>query len=321
MSEVTVPSPGQTALAAAGSHAALEHLYAAQEDLLRAIAHDLRAPLRHLASFAPLLQETADGVAAHAAVAQAAQEDPALADALAEVREFSAMMEQSARRMMRMLDGMAQLSRAGRAVLQPACVDWYALCRDVAQPLQARDTGPQVRGAMFGMVSEAGVPPSRRPVLRADAHWLRIAVQAVLDNAAKFSARQAAPVIELNAVWLGDGPAGHAPAGLQLATVSSAGQEPCWQPERGAVAGDAAGYWRLTIRDNGAGFDTSQARQLGGLFQRMHREAEFEGVGCGLALVRLIAQRHGAGLWVAASPGAGCCVTLDWPAAAVDGPQ
>ena len=50
-----------------------------------------------------------------------------------------------------------------------------------------------------------------------------------------------------------------------------------------------------------------------GVFQRLHRETEFEGVGAGLALCRAIAQRHGAEVSATAVPGAGFTVRVQWP--------
>jgi light-regulated signal transduction histidine kinase (bacteriophytochrome) len=70
----------------------------------------------------------------------------------------------------------------------------------------------------------------------------------------------------------------------------------------------------VTVQDNGVGFDGTRAQHLFGVFQRMHRESEFDGVGAGLALCQAIAQRHGAGISAQAAPGAGCTVHLDWPA-------
>ena len=74
-----------------------------------------------------------------------------------------------------------------------------------------------------------------------------------------------------------------------------------------------AGQGAFTVQDNGVGFDPARAGSLFGVFQRLHRETEFEGVGTGLALCRAIAQRHGAQISATAVPCAGCTVRVQWP--------
>jgi signal transduction histidine kinase len=47
------------------------------------------------------------------------------------------------------------------------------------------------------------------------------------------------------------------------------------------------------VKDNGVGFDMAYAANLFETFHRLHRADQYEGTGIGLALVRLIVQRHG----------------------------
>ena len=230
-------TPEQLRAALAASQQQVADMAAAQEEFLRVVSHDLRAPLRHITSYGKLVREVLGDLPADV------QQSPPLQEA----QEFIGTMEQSARRMALMLDGLLALSRVGRA---PLHLQPVALAAAVAK---ARAALPTAEAAQWSVA--AGLP-----TLQADPALLHELLVQVLGNALKFSQHQPAPSIAVRSV----------PA------------------ERGAG--------------------------LFGIFQRLHRETEFDGVGAGLAVCRTIAERHGAHITAAAAGGQGCTVRVEWPA-------
>ena len=232
-------------------------MVAAQDEFLRAVSHDLRAPLRHVTSYGTLVREVLGDLPPEVV------QGPEVQEALG----FLATMDQSARRMGLMIDGLLALVRASRAPLHLQPVPLASAIAQARATLAAAEAGRAVDWRVGADL----------PALQADPVLLQELLVQLLGNALKFTRPAAQPRIDVQA---DTAPAGH-------------------------VA--------FTVQDNGVGFDPARAGSLFGVFQRLHRETEFDGVGTGLALCRAIAQRHGAQISATAVPGGGCTVRVEWP--------
>ncbi|WP_447972664.1 sensor histidine kinase [Nitrospira sp. Kam-Ns4a] len=78
----------------------------------------------------------------------------------------------------------------------------------------------------------------------------------------------------------------------------------------GAVADRERVLW---VQDNGIGFDEKDAERIFGLFERLHEPDEYEGTGVGLAIVKLVMDKHGGRVWANSTPGKGSVFYLAFP--------
>lgn len=150
--------------------AELAALRAEMQNFTYAVSHDLRAPLRHIASYAQLVQEDAG---------------PQLS---AEVQEFLTTITDSARHMGVMLDGLLALSRVGTVLVEKAAVPLQALVEAVCRELAAQQP---LRSIEWRIASDL-------PTVLTDAALLRQALTQVLSNAVKFTAPRDHAVIEIS---------------------------------------------------------------------------------------------------------------------------
>ena len=116
---------------------------------------------------------------------------------------------------------------------------------------------------------------ARDLVVEADGRLMRILLENLIGNAWKFTARQAIANIDI---------------GVEL---------------RGEPV--------FFVRDNGAGFEMSQAARLFTPFHRLHPDSDFGGTGIGLATVRRIVERHGGRIWAEGAVGAGAKISFTVP--------
>jgi len=78
---------------------------------------------------------------------------------------------------------------------------------------------------------------------------------------------------------------------------------------------------RLTVGDNGIGFDEKYLDRIFNVFQRLHSRNEYEGTGMGLAIARKIALFHRGDITAKSKPGEGTTFIVTLPVTHPKEPQ
>ncbi|MBT0963428.1 PAS domain S-box protein [Denitromonas iodatirespirans] len=195
------------------------------------VSHDLRSPLRAIDGYARIIRDDY-----HEAFTP-------------EAHKLFERMLAAVSRMSELIDDLLELSRVSRRPLNRKSIDLSHMAGQVVGALAQNQPQRQV---------EVHIAPDM--TVFADAKLLQIAVENLLGNAWKFTAKR--PQAEIRFFTAKAGPE----------TV-------------------------FCVEDNGAGFDMRYADKLFGPFQRLHTDRDFEGTGIGLATVSRIIQRHGGRVW------------------------
>jgi signal transduction histidine kinase len=158
----------------------------------------------------------------------------------------------------------------------------YSRLEQQALPKQRFDVQEMITSLLHDRMSAGQPAPSAVKVhlpfqdLYGEPVSIRQALANLLDNAIKFSRHQPVPDIRID---------GSRQDGACIVRVS----------------------------DNGIGFDMAQTDKIFGLFERLHGPHEYEGTGVGLAIVRLVMDKHGGQVHVESAPAHGSTFTLVFP--------
>jgi light-regulated signal transduction histidine kinase (bacteriophytochrome) len=170
-------------------------------------------------------------------------------DSLRRIRNASQSMAQ-------LIDALLQLSRVMRSELSHEKVDLSILALSTAAVVQKSEPRP-VRLHIVAGLQASG-----------DRRLLGVALQNLLQNAWKFTARNPEAIIEFGSI-------------------------------------EKEGKTAYFVRDNGVGFDMTYVDKLFTPFQRLHAREQFDGTGIGLATVQRIVKRHGGRVWAEGAVGKG----------------
>jgi len=226
---------------------ALEATNKELESFSYSVSHDLRAPLRSIDGFSQALLEDY----------QKKLDDTG--------RNYLERIRTATQNMGMLIEDMLKLSRISRFELRLKSVDLSKMFREIAKNSQKNDPA-----RIIDVVIQKGI------VIEGDPDLMRIALTNLIDNAWKFTGREAQPKIEFGRT-------------------------------------DLAGKKVVFIRDNGVGFDMAYVDKLFGTFQRLHTKDEFAGTGIGLATVKRIITRHGGQIWAEGEVGKGAVFYFTLP--------
>jgi light-regulated signal transduction histidine kinase (bacteriophytochrome) len=166
-------------------------------------------------------------------------------------------IQAATKRMKDVTDNLLALAHAGGVELHREQVDLSAMAHEVAASLRGVD--PQ---------REVDILIAPGMVANADPGLIRIALDNLLGNAWKFTAKTEDAKIEFGTTMADGKPA-------------------------------------YVMRDNGAGYDPALSNKLFTQFGRLHSDKEFDGSGIGLAIVARVIRRHGGRVWAEGAVGQG----------------
>ncbi len=135
------------------------------------VSHDLRAPLRHMAGFAELLQKNASSV---------------LDD---KSQRYMTVILESAKRMGDLIDDLLAFSRIGRAEAQMTLVNLDQLVKEVVSEVRQETIGREIVWRIDSL-----------PSCHGDRSMLRIVIVNLVSNAIKFTRQRARAEIEIGRV-------------------------------------------------------------------------------------------------------------------------
>jgi len=163
----------------------------------------------------------------------------------------------------------------------------YSRVTTKAQPFGEVDLNETVRGVLSDLEvtvarERAWVDADTLPSIEADGLQMRQLFQNLLGNALKYRKPECAPVINISSELI-------------------------------EGAGGSNARFRITIADNGIGFEPEYAERIFGVFQRLHGRGEYSGAGIGLSVCRKIVERHGGSLTAEGLPGEGSRFHIELP--------
>jgi PAS domain S-box-containing protein len=194
----------------------------------------------------------------------------------ADGRDYLDRIQNAATRMASLVSDLLEFSRISSKAKPFVPVNLNEIIAGVISDLEVRLA--QTRGVVNVQVL---------PTVASDPTQMRQLLQNLIGNALKFHRQDEAPIVRVSAEII-DGTDGGG------------------RTQLGASC-------RLSVADNGIGFEEKYLDRVFTIFQRLHGRGEYEGTGIGLAICRKIVERHGGTITARSTLGHGATFIVTMP--------
>jgi chemotaxis family two-component system sensor kinase Cph1 len=217
----------------------LTHAYEELDTFSHTISHDLRSPLSSIRNYSELLTSPDHDL-----------------DETARKKILERIMF-CANKMNRLITEILRYSKMGRAEVEVTPLNMTEMLQEIKTEV-INDLRPENLDFQLG----------NTPSIRGDAVMINQVFTNLINNAVKYSAREATSIVNVSGVK---------------------NMNEIW----------------YSVSDNGVGIDFAYYSQVFDLFRRMDNAKDFEGTGVGLAIVKRIVEKHKARIWFESTLGAG----------------
>jgi hypothetical protein len=195
------------------------------------------------------------------------------------VKDYFSGIERATKRMQMFIEDLLLYSRASNVEKVFELTDLNTILDNAKQELSQRIEEKNVKIQSINYL----------PTLKVIPFQIQQLFNNLLSNSIKYSKPNIVPVISINTRMISS----------KALPVS---------------AGNPKGrYYKISIADNGIGFNPEHAEDIFKLFYRLHNKSEYSGTGVGLAICKVIVENHNGYIKAESSPNVGTTISIYLP--------
>lgn len=196
-----------------------------------------------------------------------------------ETEKYFKKIIDSSRRMQSLINDLLSFSRHSLASSDFKKTDLNVLVKEAMNELEIEIEKTNAHIQMDGL-----------PIIQVIPSLMQQLFYNLINNAIKFRKKEVSPVITIHTEKMG-------PEEISRYTKNSHSNH----------------YYKITVTDNGIGFDDKHADEIFVVFKRLHSYHEFEGTGVGLSICKKIVEKHNGFIIAESEPDKGSTFTIGLP--------